>query len=75
MINVLQNVVRCNIHSMIVLTMEQNQIKMKDLSIMSITELRAYFRELQPSLRWDLESLTRVELIELIQMHFSNINN
>jgi hypothetical protein len=60
---------------MIVLTMEQNQIKMKDLSIMSITELRAYFRELQPSLRWDLESLTRVELIELIQMHFSNINN
>jgi len=45
---------------------------MIDLSIMSVIELRAYFRELQPSLRWNLDSFTRVELIDVIQMHFSN---
>ena len=45
---------------------------MKDLETMSIVELRSYFKELQPSLRWNLDSFTRIELVELINMHFSN---
>ena len=44
---------------------------MRDLKFLSKDELMSYFKELQPTLKWDLNKFTCLELRELTEMHFS----
>ena len=45
---------------------------MKDIYKMNKAELIQYFKELQPCIRWNFESLDEKNLIECILMHFSH---